>query len=58
MFVIKKRNLYVKDKRFGGKSSYTNDLAKAQKFLTFETAKIHACGNETVVKIEFRQKGK
>lgn len=51
MYTIKKGRLYVKDSRYGRKSSYTNNPAYAVKYASYDEAKKNACGNETVVKM-------
>ncbi len=49
MFVIRNAGRYVA--RSGSASSFTWDLAKAQKFATREAAEREACGNESVVAV-------
>lgn len=38
--------------RPGGKHSYTRDILAARRFPTREVAEVHACDNETVLRLE------
>lgn len=51
MYTIKKGKYYVKDSKYGGKSSYTTNPQHAVKYATYDEAKKNACGNETVIKM-------
>ena len=54
MFTIKKGRLFAKDMRYGGKSSYTNQVKYAVKYETAAEAKKHVCGNERIVKLTLK----
>lgn len=54
MYAIKKGKFYVKDMKYGGKSSYTSNPNYAKKYDTEEDAKKNACGNETVIKLSLQ----
>jgi len=49
-YLIKRGRLYVA--KPGRKNSFTNSLAHAQKYDSFDHAKINACDNESVVSLD------